>query len=169
MDNRTEASSRELLETLVKGQRKALRHSRIVTILCLLLAALLVIAELTAVPRVTAALERLDGAFTELEGAMGTLDRLDAALSTVEGAVGNLNVLPDMFSSFDSTMGQLDGLIENAEALSEAAARLGEMDIESLNSGIRHISQIDFETLNQAIKDLADVVQPLAQFANLFG
>ena len=53
--------------------------------------ALLVIAVLTAVPRVTAALERLDGAFTELEGAMGTLDRLDAARAATDNEDGTLD------------------------------------------------------------------------------
>ena len=156
MENRT-ASSQDLLEVLVKGQRKALRHSRIVTLICLVLAALLVIVVLTTVPRITAALDRIDDAFSSVENSLGMLDRLDTALTSVEGAVGKLDGLTDAFSAVESamgkldgladtlstvesTMGKLDGLAENAEALGNAAARLEEMDIDSLNRGIRNIS-----------------------------
>ena len=66
-------------------------------------------------------------------------------------------------------MTKLDGFIEKADVLSDAAARLGELDIDSLNSGIKQLSQIDFAALNKAITDLSDAVQPLANFAKMFG
>ena len=169
MENKTGYATQELLESLVRGQRKALRHSRFVTVLCLLLAALVIAAALLAIPRVTAVLGRVDEAFSELEGTVEMLDRLDTALSSAENAMGKLDGLADTLSAFERTAGQLDELMGSAEALSDAAAHLGEMDIESLNTGIRNIGQIDFEKLNRAISDLSDVVQTLSQFAGLFG
>ncbi|MCR4962999.1 MAG: hypothetical protein K6B40_03875 [Firmicutes bacterium] len=80
-----------------------------------------------------------------------TLSRLDGTLSSMEDALGSL-----------------DSFIENADVLSDAAARMSEMDVDTLNNGIRDIGQIDFDKLNQAISDLADVVQPLARLANMF-
>lgn len=134
MEDKTDFSERELLATITEVQRRSLRHARITSIVCLVIAALLVLLALLTLPRAASALNRMDAALVKLEDTMGTLNEF----------------------------------IENADVLSEAAARLGEMDIDSLNSGIREISQIDFETLNNAIGDLSDVIQPLARFVNLF-
>ena len=129
MENKTGYAARELLEALVKGQRKALRHSRFVALVCLLVAALAILAALLILPRTAAALGRLDAAFTELENAAGMLDRLDTALSAAEGAMGQLDSLTDALSGFDRTMGQLDSLMENAEALRYGVDRpVGESD-----------------------------------------
>ena len=78
-------------------------------------------------------------------------------------------VLPDMFSSFDSTMGQLDGLIEKAEALSEAAARLGEMDIESLNSGINYADDLLRRTEEGIVQSLTAIRQSRSSFRDASG
>ncbi len=151
MDEKTRSSELELLAELAEGQRRELLHARITTVVCLVIAALLLVLALLALPRAAETLNRLDGALTALEGTAATLNELDGSLSDIAGAAEQLN-----------------GFIENADALSEAAARLGEMDIESLNNGIREICRIDFAKLNQAIGDLADVIQPLAHLTNLF-
>ena len=75
MENKTGYATQEMLEALVKGQRKALRHSRIVTLICLLLAGLLVLSVLVAIPRVTAALGRMEDAFSSVENSLPACGR----------------------------------------------------------------------------------------------
>ena len=51
----------------------------------------------------------------------------------------------------------------------EIAELCGYRDIAFLDDSLSEkLNIIDFETLNQAIEDLADVVEPLAKFFNVF-
>ena len=144
MEDRNELSERELLAALAEGQRRSLRHARITSIVCLIIAALLVLLALITLPRAASALDRLDSTLTRLEGTMETLENIEVA------------------------SGQLDSFIEDVGALGDAATQLGDLDIDTLNDGIREITQIDFDTLNKAIVDLSNVIEPLARFASLF-
>ena len=67
-----------------------------------------------------------------------------------------------------NSLERVNGFIEKADALSEAATNLADIDLDSLNSGISQIGKIDFDRLNKAIKDLSDVIEPLARFASRF-
>ena len=69
---------------------------------------------------------------------------------------------------------QAETVLTNLETVSDelAAADLEGLvtDVDSLvASSLEKISAIDIETLNKAIKDLAEVIEPLAKVANIFG
>lgn len=69
---------------------------------------------------------------------------------------------------------QAETVLTNLETVSDelAAADLEGLvtDVDSLvASSLEKISTIDIETLNKAIKDLAEVIEPLAKVANIFG
>ena len=69
---------------------------------------------------------------------------------------------------------QAETVLTNLETVSDelAAADLEGLvtDVDSLvASSLEKISAIDIETLNKAIKDLAEVIEPLAKMANIFG
>lgn len=69
---------------------------------------------------------------------------------------------------------QAETVLTNLETVSDelAAADLEGLvtDVDSLvASSLEKISTIDIETLNKAIKDLAEVIEPLAKVASIFG
>ena len=69
---------------------------------------------------------------------------------------------------------QAETVLTNLEPVSDelAAADLEGLvtDVDSLvASSLEKISTIDIETLNKAIKDLAEVIEPLAKVASIFG
>lgn len=69
---------------------------------------------------------------------------------------------------------QAETVLTNLETVSDelAAADLEGLvtDVDSLvASSLEKISAIDIETLNKAIKDLAEVIEPLAKVASIFG
>ena len=166
MENRTEI---ELMAELVGGQRRSLRQARITSIVCIAIAALIVLLAIIILPKAAAVMDQLDGTIVKLENAMDTLDSLGGTLSKVEGAMDTLDSLGSTLDTLNGAMEHLDGFIENAEALSKAASELGDLNINTLNEGIRKINQIDFEKLNKAINDLAGIIQPLADFFKAFG
>ena len=69
---------------------------------------------------------------------------------------------------------QAETVLTNLETVSDelAAADLEGLvtDVDSLvASSLEKISAIDIETLNKAIQDLAEVIEPLAKVASIFG
>ena len=69
---------------------------------------------------------------------------------------------------------QAETVLTNLETVSDelAAADLEGLvtDVDSLvASSLEKITAIDIETLNKAIKDLAEVIEPLAKVASIFG
>ena len=151
MDSSTERTERELLAEILTSQRKSLLHARITSIVCMAIAALMVILALIILPKAASAVSKAEDALGSLKG-------------TLEKAEG----LEEVFDGVKDFIGKLDGLVGESGALTDAAARLGKIDIDSFNSGIREICRIDIATLNKAITELSDVIQPLARLANMF-
>ncbi len=152
MDNRTEGTETELLSSILDVQRRSLRHARITSIICMAIAAIMVLLALLILPRAAALTGKAE---TALEGLQNAMDKVDG--------------LDDVIAGVRDFAGKLDGLVGESGALTGAAARLGSIDIDAFNSGVREICKIDITTLNKAISELADVIQPLARFANMFG
>ena len=76
------------------------------------------------------------------------------------------NQLESVMTNLESITAELDqadlgGMVENVDSLATSTQTGLAQALEKLNA-------IDFETLNRAIENLADVVQPLANFFNVF-
>ena len=91
------------------------------------------------------------------------------------------NVLTDLEVITQQLSGSMETVLENLETVT---AQLAEVDLGAMaervddlvttsQAGVEkamdRLNTIDFKKLNQAIGDLADVVEPLAKFFNVFG
>lgn len=81
--------------------------------------------------------------------------RVTAAFGQLETVLTNLEVVTDQLAAAD-----LEGMAQNVDQL----VRTGQSGVES---AVEKLNAIDFDTLNRAIRDLADVVEPLANFFNI--
>ena len=70
--------------------------------------------------------------------------------------LANLEIVTDQLAGMD-----LGSMVKNVDALVNTSQAGVEQAIDKINA-------IDFVTLNRAIADLADVVEPLAKFFNVF-
>ena len=78
---------------------------------------------------------------------------LSARLEAVAGNLENITAELDEAN--------LKGMVENVDALATSSQQ-------GLQDALAKLNAIDFDTLNRAIKNLADAVEPLAKFFNLF-
>ena len=91
------------------------------------------------------------------------------------------NVLTDLEVITQQLSGSMETVLENLETVT---AQLAEVDLGAMAESVDdlvttsqacgeqamdRLNTIDFKKLNQAIGDLADVVEPLAKFFNVFG
>ena len=74
----------------------------------------------------------------------GLVEQTETVLTNLEAVTGQLD-------------GQMDGILTNLE---EVTQELAQTDLAGMVENV--------DTLNKAIKDLADVVEPLARFFNVF-
>lgn len=104
----------------------------------------------TVMPRVRAVAGQMETVLTGLETVTGQLEgQMDTILT-------NLDAVTEELAQAD-----LAGMVQNVDELATTSQSAVEQAAEKLNI-------IDFETLNKAIQDLADVVEPLARFFNVF-
>lgn len=104
----------------------------------------------TVMPRVRAVAGQMETVLTDLETVTGQLEgQMDTILT-------NLDAVTEELAQAD-----LAGMVQNVDELATTSQSAVEQAAEKLNI-------IDFETLNKAIQDLADVVEPLARFFNVF-
>ncbi len=134
-----EMNEKELLQALLREQKKSSRSSRTAMIAVVVLVAVMLIGFGLLLPRVT---RTLDAAYTTLtEGetllvqAEEMVDQAKKSLTEVDVMVSNVNKL----------------VVDNTEDLTEA--------MDKLNS-------VDIDKLNKSIEDLSAVIAPLAK---LFG
>ena len=105
---------------------------------------------LTVVPQVRAVAGQLETVLTDLETVTGTLNgELDTILTNLDTVTRDL------------AAADLEGMVADVDAFVTTGQSAVEQATEKL-------SIIDFETMNRAIEDLADVVEPLARFFNVF-
>ena len=82
--------------------------------------------------------------------------QMEAVLTELDTILTNLDAVTRELAAAD-----LDGMVADVDAFVTTGQSAVEQATEKLNI-------IDFETMNRAIEDLADVVEPLARFFNVF-
>ena len=94
---------------------------------------------------------------------LGVFVLVFTVLPQIRGVVGKMEaVLTDLEAVTEAlTQADLKGMAADVDAFVTTGQSAVEQATEKLNV-------IDFETLNRAIEDLADVVEPLAKFFNVF-
>ena len=70
----------------------------------------------------------------------------------------------DAITTLEETVVSVEGALSSVESL----AAEGETAIFGMEEALQKVNQFDIETLNSAIKDLSDVVEPMANFFNVF-
>lgn len=101
-------------------------------------------------PRVYGLVEQTETVLTNLEAVTGQLE------GQMDGILTNLEEVTQELAQTD-----LAGMVENVDTLATTSQSAVEHATEKLDT-------MDLDTLNKAIKDLADVVEPLARFFNVF-
>jgi hypothetical protein len=124
----------QALLKLISTNKKQLFYQRILALAAVGIFVVILYTVMTVVPRITATLTNLDGVVAD---AGNSLKEIDKMVAEMESASKNLNELVDA----------------NAEPLTDAVEKLG---------------NVDFDGLNQAITDLQDAVHPMASFFNKF-
>ena len=105
---------------------------------------------LSVLPQIRGAVGQLETVLTDLEAVTGTLDgELDTILTNLDTVTREL------------AQADLTGMVADVDSFVTTGQGAVEQVTEKLDI-------IDFETLNRAIEDLADVVEPLARFFNVF-
>ena len=136
-----EMNEKELLAILVKEQTKSSRNGKILIAIMGVIAAIALIAAILVVPK-----------------AVKTLDDTNELISQGETLVlqgqNSLSEIDIMIGDMQSVAGNLNKLVD------------GNMEV--IEDSLGKINNIDFESLNRSIKNLADVLQPLANFFNIF-
>ena len=104
-------------------------------------------------PQVKNILSQADGLISQGDEivlqATGVMEQMETVLT-------NLEVVTDQLAGMD-----LGSMVENVDALVTTSQA-------GVEQAMKQSQEIDFNTLNKAIKDLADVVEPLAKFFNVF-
>ena len=104
---------------------------------------------------------------TLMPRAYGLAGQAQTVLTDLESVTGQLNEQMDTIlinlDEVTKELAQADlaGMVENVDTLATTSQNAVEHATEKLDT-------IDLETLNKAIADLADVVEPLAKFFNVF-
>ena len=153
-------TNEELLQELLKAQKKALLYSRIALVLVLLLIATLAGAAPFAVNAVRAT-----------QNSLRKIDAISGSVNTLIGATGEntvsvaetlekLNTLD--YEHLNEAMAKLDGM--DLGQLNDAISRLNNVDFNRLNSAMSSLDNVDFERLNEAIHDLDNLMEPLNRF-----
>ena len=132
----------ELLQKIEKTNRQQVRSSRLLCILMIVTAlccAAAIFLVSSLLPQVTTILPRVDAVLTQMQTVLGNLELTSSQLASVD---------------FGSMVDNVDSLVITGQ--------------QSLQQTMDKLNTIDFDALNQAIQNLADVVEPLARFFNIF-
>ena len=141
---------KQTLEKLLHKQNRYAKWQCILTAAAALCCVGIFVLALTLMPQIQAVTEQMNTVLTDLEAVTGQLEgEMDTILS-------NLNTVTD-----ELARANLEGMVADVDSFVTTGQEAVEQATEKLNI-------IDFETLNQAIGDLADVVEPLAKFFNVF-
>ena len=152
-----ERTTEELLGELLNYQKKAVRHTRIAALACILLTAVLLAAAILLLPRALTMSERMETALAEVDAlALQAGELMDAA----DAFLGeNREDLTEALRKVNEV---------DFDSLNEAIHKIRDIDFDSLDETIHKIRDIDFDSLNEAIGNLNEAVRPLAEFARRF-
>ena len=143
-----EKNELELLSELIGLERKSAKRMRIIMTAVIAIAGALIIALAIVVPRVTYTLSQADLLIQQTDTLIGeTQELVTGTNQLVEGANESL-------AGIDTMVSNVNGLVEE--------------NMGSVTESISKINEIDFDKLNKSIAELSDVLEPLANFANMF-
>ena len=152
-------TNEELLQQLLKAQKKALIYSRI----ALALALTIIISAACAAPYAIQAVRRTQDSLRKLDALSGSVSEFigadDGGASVVE-TLEKLNSLD--YERLNKAMTKLDGM--DLGQLNDAISRLNNVDFNRLNSAMNSLDDVDFARLNEAIHDLDNLMEPLNRF-----
>lgn len=89
---------------------------------------------------------------------------IPSIISTLDTAKATLVHMNDAITQIETALDSVETALESVEGL----AAEGEVAMQGMEEALVKVNQFDIETLNLAIKDLSDVVEPLANFFNIF-
>lgn len=138
----------ELLQEILKYQKKNARLTRISAIAVLVMACVFAVALAFLIPK----------AVKLVDNAMGSLAQVDELIDDTGVVMQNLN---DISVEVNTVISDAQVLIDNSNTMVED-------NTDAITETVQKMNQVDFETLNKAINDLSDVVEPLANFFNKF-
>ncbi len=138
----------ELLQEILKYQKKNARLTRISAIAVLVMACVFAVALALLIPK----------AVKLVDNAMGSLAQVDELMEDTGVVMQNLN---DISVEVNTVISDAQVLIDNSNTMVED-------NTDAITETVQKMNQVDFETLNKAINDLSDVVEPLANFFNKF-
>ena len=138
----------ELLQEILKYQKKNARLTRISAIAVLVLACVFAVTLALLIPK----------AIKLVDGAMGSLAQVDELIDDTGVVMQNLN---DISVEVNTVISDAQVLIDNSNTMVED-------NTDAITETVQKMNQVDFEALNKAINDLSDVVEPLANFFNKF-
>ena len=144
-----EYSDQNLLEELLKSQKKATLYARITAIAAAVLAAGAVIAILLTMPRV-----------------LRTMDHANRALEEVETIAADAR---ESLKKADGLVESAQGSIENVEKLAVDADQILQDNAEALSRTMENFNSVDFEALNTSIGNLEAVSERLKKVTSIFG
>ncbi len=98
------------------------------------------------------------------------LPQLEAVVLQMQTVLNNMEEVSAELAQLDmqSIVGNVDGLVNDVEGLVSIVGELATSAQDSLKETMSKLDSINFDALNKAIEDLADVVEPLAKFFNVF-
>ena len=150
----------ELLQELLRTQKKALLYSRI----ALALALVILTGIACAVPYALQGVRTARTSVQKIEAISGSVDALIG--TTQENGVSVAETLERLnnldYAQLNEAMEKLNGL--DLGQLNDAISRLNNVDFNRLNSAMSSLDNVDFERLNEAIHDLDNLMEPLNQF-----
>ena len=94
---------------------------------------------------------------------MKVLPQVMEIAGRADAVLGNLETVTEELAQMD-----VQGMVENVDGLVGDVDDLVTSTREGLEDTLDAVGKINFETLNQAIEDLAEVIEPLANFFNMF-
>ena len=110
-----EKSTRELLEEVLKYQKKEVRHARLGSLISLVLVVAIVAAGVLLVPRALSLISLLETSLTDINKIVSDAGALISSTNTVVSG--------------------------NAEAITDAVTKLNNIDFDTLNQAIRDFQQ----------------------------
>lgn len=139
-------NEKETMEKLLEKQTRYAKWQCILLSAAALCCAGVFLLALSVLPQIRSLAGQMETALSELEQLKGQTETVLVNLDAVTGELAQAD---------------LNGMVADVDAFVTTGQSAVEQVTEKLDI-------LDLETLNRAIKDLADVVEPLARFFNVF-
>ena len=153
----------ELMNELLKTQKKQLKTTRVLTFFAGLILAAVLVCSIVLLPNLYKTIKQANELIADVNISLESVDTLVADVDTL--VIDNTEALTEALTSLNTLMD------ENSEGITEALENVNELmeaNTDSVTEALENINKVDFEELNRAIKNLSDVIQPLADFFNRF-